>query len=346
MAHFTLELRHIIENGVNIFDFDYDFYDETAKAKFEQDFIRHFYFREIGTDTVARFKWYLNDKMQTVFPYYNSLFKSATIEYSILDNYNLKETYSRTVKNDSTTHGINSQVNQAIDDQTADVTSKTTVDGKTTNTEDIESTSNVTETLEGEKTIETDETKSLNGTSAIENEHTNNMTGSNSSTSDKRFLDTPQGKVTLSDSKYVTTVNLDTVTGSNEQNTNENTTENKTTTESGTNNVDTTENTDETKTAKKTTEQGTTQSGTEETTTDGESHSVTNSNHKSTNDSNSKVYQTGEQVEEYTLNKRGNIGIDTDADMITKHIKLQKVIRQIELMFFEECEDLFMLLWE
>ena len=93
MANFSVELRTVIEAGVNIFGFPYDFYDETKRAEFEKNFIRHFYFREIGCETTERFRWYLEDKMRTVFPYYNELFKAAQIEYNILDNYNVKEEY-------------------------------------------------------------------------------------------------------------------------------------------------------------------------------------------------------------------------------------------------------------
>ena len=62
MAQYTMELRTIIENGYNIFDFPYQFYDEEQRLKFQEHFIKHFYFREIGCDTIDRFKWYLEDK--------------------------------------------------------------------------------------------------------------------------------------------------------------------------------------------------------------------------------------------------------------------------------------------
>ena len=50
MARYTVELRTIVESGVPIFDFPYQFYDKEKKADFERRFIHHFYFREIGAE--------------------------------------------------------------------------------------------------------------------------------------------------------------------------------------------------------------------------------------------------------------------------------------------------------
>lgn len=60
MAKYTAELRTIINNEYEIFDFDYT---RTAESKaiisdedLEKGFIEHFYFREVGFETLERFK--------------------------------------------------------------------------------------------------------------------------------------------------------------------------------------------------------------------------------------------------------------------------------------------------
>lgn len=60
MANYTAELRTIINNDFDIFDFEYS---RTAESKaivsnnsLEQGFIDHFYFREVGFETLERFK--------------------------------------------------------------------------------------------------------------------------------------------------------------------------------------------------------------------------------------------------------------------------------------------------
>lgn len=277
MAKYTIELREIVEHGISIFDFPYTFYDDTKRREFEEKFIRHFYFREIGCETVERFKWYLQDKMNTVFPYYNELFKSASIEYDVLDNYKLTETYTRNIENTNKQSGISSTVGQVM----------------------------------GEQETESKQNKSID-TTANDKENITTISEENSS-SDlvKKFLDTPQGLTDLSDSKYLTTLNQDTGEGSTNGSSDSETTRNATGNETTTDNV----------------------TGT------------LHNEQKTTTDNNTRMYTNGEQSETYTLTRRGNIGVDTDSDAIEKHNRLQKTLKNIEKMFFDECEDLFMLVY-
>ena len=98
----TMTLGELIENNVNIFDFDYPFYNEERRKQFEQHFIEHFYFNEIGQETVARFKHRLKIKLNLIMPYWNKIFLADELEQRILDNYDVTETYTREVANNST----------------------------------------------------------------------------------------------------------------------------------------------------------------------------------------------------------------------------------------------------
>ena len=98
----TMTLGELIENNVNIFDFDYPFYNEERRKQFEQHFIEHFYFDEIGQETVARFKHRLKIKLNLIMPYWNKIFLADELEQRILDNYDVTETYTREVANNST----------------------------------------------------------------------------------------------------------------------------------------------------------------------------------------------------------------------------------------------------
>ena len=102
MERTTLTLGEIIENNVNIFDFEYPFYSEEYRPTFEQHFIEHFYFDEIGQETVARFKQRLKIKFNLIMPYWNKIFLADNLEQRILDNYDVTETYTREVANNST----------------------------------------------------------------------------------------------------------------------------------------------------------------------------------------------------------------------------------------------------
>lgn len=102
MERTTLTLGEIIENDVNIFDFEYPFYSEEYRPSFERHFIEHFYFDEIGQETVAKFKQRLKIKFNLIMPYWNKIFLADSLEQRILDNYDVTETYTRQVLNNST----------------------------------------------------------------------------------------------------------------------------------------------------------------------------------------------------------------------------------------------------
>ena len=301
MAEYTIELRRIVEAGIAIFDFPYNFYDESKRAEFEKKFIQHFYFREIGCEAVERFKWYLRDKMETVFPYYNELFNAANIEYSVLNNYNLTEEFTTTRENQGKTSGVSSTRGQVFDNQNSESNQNRKVDSTGT----ANTTGNDTD---NETTV---------------NDSTVNATGASNNESIKKFLDTPSGKTDLTDSKYLTTLNHDT--------------ENSNTTNDTVSNSETTRNGKKTSAVNQTTEGNETTSDTVTATTSSEQ--------RNTQDNNTRMYTDNKQTETHKLTRIGNIGVDTDSDMIEKHIRLQKTLRQIELLFFNECEDLFMLVY-
>lgn len=115
MNKYTITLGEIVENNVDIFDFDYPFYNEERRKQFEENFIEHFYFDEIGQETVARFKQRLKIKLNLIMPYWNKIFLADELEQRILDNYDVTETYSRTVENSASATSNNTNKNLASD---------------------------------------------------------------------------------------------------------------------------------------------------------------------------------------------------------------------------------------
>lgn len=93
----TLELRELIENGVNIWDFEYpSFYQGDAKRAFEQKVVDHFLFRQIGQETPARWLHYFRTRVREIMPYYIQLYESEVLLKSVEDPfqaYDLTETY-------------------------------------------------------------------------------------------------------------------------------------------------------------------------------------------------------------------------------------------------------------
>lgn len=97
----TIELRELVENGVDLWDFDYpSFYKGEEKKAFEQKVIDHFYMRQIGAETPGRFLHYFRRTMREIMPYYIQRYQSVELmndpEIRPLDNYNMIEEYSET----------------------------------------------------------------------------------------------------------------------------------------------------------------------------------------------------------------------------------------------------------
>lgn len=93
----TVELRDLVESGVKIWDFDYpSYYKDEEKTAFEQKVIDHFYFRQIGQETPARWLHYFRSRIREIMPYYIDIYKSVELFKSVedpLESYNLTETY-------------------------------------------------------------------------------------------------------------------------------------------------------------------------------------------------------------------------------------------------------------
>ena len=114
----TVELRKIVESGVDIWDFDYpvpadtvEYNNKTAKVPFdkkafEQKIIDHYYFRQIGQETVGRWLHYFRTRMKEIMPYYVQLYEFEAKWFNVddpLESYNLTETF------DSSSSGSGSQ---------------------------------------------------------------------------------------------------------------------------------------------------------------------------------------------------------------------------------------------
>ena len=80
--------------------------------------IKHFYTREIGCETVALWKLWLNVKMNEIMPYYNQLYKSELIEFNPLYNVDVTTIHS----------------GEGSNNKGRDFTSDNTYLGKSTNT--------------------------------------------------------------------------------------------------------------------------------------------------------------------------------------------------------------------
>lgn len=105
MSKYTLELRHIYNSkNYNLFDFQYNLYDNDLKIYFQEKFFQHFFFHEIGFETVGKFKQRLQAKLNDIYPYYKQLYETQirckNIDFML--NKDLKETFIREIEGTGT----------------------------------------------------------------------------------------------------------------------------------------------------------------------------------------------------------------------------------------------------
>lgn len=312
VAKYTIELRDVVKH-YPIFNFPYPFYDEHKRREFEQSFIRHFYFREICCPSVEQFLFYLEDKFRLVFPYYNELMRTATLDYDIENPYNLTETYTRNVDSMGESRGVYSGVDQMQRSETGNTETENTSNANS------KTETNYNEVVDGES--------SRNATTTDNGKQTGK--NSNTNTETTKFLDTPQGAVNLDAVDYLTNLTQKKSTGSGESETTNNNTQ---TVNDGSETLTETNSTTETNYFENSSNESKTSVQAE-------------SEQKSTQDSNTRNKNEQKQVETYTMVRKGNIGVNPASHEIDCHIVTQKTLKRIEEMFFNECEDLFMMVW-
>jgi hypothetical protein len=123
MAQYTLTLKQLKENNVPLFNFNYPIFNEEYRPILEDKIIRHFYFREIGFETIGRFLFELETKLNEIMPFYNKMYESTLLEFDPLLNYQVKETYEKMNvgntqgnANSNTTGLLNEKTNQLFSD--------------------------------------------------------------------------------------------------------------------------------------------------------------------------------------------------------------------------------------
>ena len=161
IANYDVEEKTKIRNLAKatrekIFDFDYPLSSKVPKEDFECQILNHFIMRRIGQETFTAFQLFLENKLNEILPYYNTLFDSL-IDYNL---FNDGEVITRN-RQDNGTSSLNSTneiktkfaeypMNQLNDiDNGKYVTNQTTNNGTSGNTGTNSNTMVETETHSG-----------------------------------------------------------------------------------------------------------------------------------------------------------------------------------------------------
>ena len=94
MAHYTITVRTLMDNG---FDFglqNYPIFDESYRATLNKNILEYYLEEEIGFETPALFKRYLNNRMKLIMPKYNLMYPAIKeILENPTSNMSLHETF-------------------------------------------------------------------------------------------------------------------------------------------------------------------------------------------------------------------------------------------------------------
>lgn len=105
------EINDVIETARPlIFDFDYSLYNAATKERFETKFLRHYYMREIGSETIGLFRFHLENKIKELAPVYEELYRTTASNYDpwIDTDYSITRTVSESSSGSKTTSGTDS----------------------------------------------------------------------------------------------------------------------------------------------------------------------------------------------------------------------------------------------
>lgn len=94
MAKYTITIKTLIDNNFDFQMTNYPIFDETYRETLNNNILHHYYENEIGFETAPLFRFYLNQKLNEIMPYYNELYKvqkKLIDDKLLLNNVNLTE---------------------------------------------------------------------------------------------------------------------------------------------------------------------------------------------------------------------------------------------------------------
>lgn len=190
----TIELSYIQDDPeFNLFSFEYDFYEPMLKKQFENKFMDHYRYYEIGFETIERFQRQLMSKLNMIAPYYRQLYitelKSKNIDYLL--NKDLKETTERTLSSndESIMNSIVNSLTKNTNSSTSDTTHKESV------------LNNINAQISNEKlTGISSDTETDTGNATTDMNDTSNSTTTNNSTVTERVEYLSQGNIGVTSS--------------------------------------------------------------------------------------------------------------------------------------------------
>ena len=150
MSKYTITIKNLIDNDFDFGLTSYPIWNESYRSILNQKILNHYYEDEIGFETANLFKFYLNNKLNEIMPYYNDLYEAQENTLTnLLGNIDLYEEANRLNNNDvNTTSNSNSNSKNLFQDTPqgkinfAELENQTWATNYTNNKNDINDSSN------------------------------------------------------------------------------------------------------------------------------------------------------------------------------------------------------------
>lgn len=96
------KIDEVIEKSwEKIFTSKANFFNPLYRPILCQKILKHYYFREIGCETVGLWITWMNTKLEEIMPYYNKLYEAELIKFNPMHNTELITTHTRNANGDS-----------------------------------------------------------------------------------------------------------------------------------------------------------------------------------------------------------------------------------------------------
>lgn len=115
MSKYTITIKNLIDHDFNFGLDKYPIFNETYRDILNRKILNHYYENEIGFETAELFKFYLNNKMEEIMPYYNELYKAQEKTLTnLFNNVDLYEESERVNKNKTNTNSSSNSDNKNL----------------------------------------------------------------------------------------------------------------------------------------------------------------------------------------------------------------------------------------
>lgn len=114
MAHYTTTIKTLLKHNFDLGLKDYPIFDENYRNTLNKKILDHYLESEIGFETPALFRHYLNSTMNEIMPYYNTLYsKQVALLDKLETNVNVREEYKGTSTSNNTASSTSSSTGQS-----------------------------------------------------------------------------------------------------------------------------------------------------------------------------------------------------------------------------------------